>query len=44
MNGQENLEKTSEVRKKSGNLKIMAMAVFKKIIYSVHWGKDVLSH
>ena len=44
MDGQGNLEKTWKVREKSGNLKINGCGSLKKIIYSVHWGKNVLSH
>ena len=44
--GQENLERTWKVREKSGNWKInwLWQAVFRKFIYSVKRGKDVLSH
>ena len=39
VDGQGNLERTSKVREKSGNLKEIAMAIFRQFIYSVQEGK-----
>ena len=39
MDGQGNLERTSKVREKSGNLKIDSYGSLQKIIYSVEKGK-----
>ena len=43
MDGQGNLERTLKVREKSGNLKINGYDSLQKIMYSINWGKDVLS-
>ena len=39
MDGQGNLERTWKVREKSGNLKKIAMAIFRKFIFSIQKGK-----